>query len=513
MSNYKYLRLTIRNIEPLMISDDSTSHSGQTSCKKYIPGTTIRGFVINRLSGDPDFEQMKPMLFSSDICFLNGYPVQGDSELLPTLKGFYENKKASGPIKNVVVDGCFDEGMKRASLGNFCAITPEHKLRFFTVQTEDSMKIRIGSEKEDQKVFRSEALVAGYTFISYIKIKDDPSGDKSAELRDKIKTCLTDETNPVILGNRRSQGYGKCDVTVDETEAPGYFPTIPNEGFSDHVYMILVSDLVMRNQVGEYCGLDMAALAGKLKISASDNWQPEFCSTSQVMIHGYNAKLGIKLPTVPMYEKGSVFKLRLPGVVDKETLETLMHEGIGEKKNEGFGRVLFLGEEYEQICEKEKGTIALGSKGEAGSDLTDEDKCVIRSVAKNYYRNLLRKAAQKKIPKEREALTIAKSQVGNVLSLLQNNRYSDKVGKKVNAYFEHALEKEDQQSIHQSRGSVRSLKERIQAILDKDINQVFGITQENVMGIKTEELLDDQEKLQFKVAYAIDLLKFERKGE
>ena len=83
----------------------------------------------------------------------------------------------------------------------------------------------------------------------------------------------------------------------------------------------------------------------------------------------------------------------------------------------------------------------------------------------------------------------------------------------VNAYFEHALEKEDQQSVHQSRGSIRSLKERIQAILKKDINQVFGITQENVMGIKTEELLDDQEKLQFKVAYAIDLLKFERKGE
>ena len=512
MSNYHYLRLTIRNIEPLMISDDSTSHSGQTNCRKYIPGTTIRGFVINRLSGDPDFEQMKQMLFSSDICFLNGYPMQENRELIPSLKGFYEDKKASGSIQNVVVNGSFNEGMKRASLGDFCAIMPEHKIQYFTVKTEDSMKIRIGSENEDQKVFRSEALAAGYTFISYILIKGKLSEVKTAELRNKIKECLTDETKPIILGNRRSQGYGKCSVSVDETDAPGYFPTIPDEGIQKQVYMILVSDLVMRNNAGEYCGLDMTALAEKLQISP-ENWQPEFCSTSHVMIHGYNAKLGIKLPTVPMYEKGSVFKLPLPSVVSKEILETLMHEGIGEKKNEGFGRVLFLGKEYERICEKEKGTLAFGYNWDVASDLTDEDKRVLRSVARNYYRNLLKKAAQKKIPEERKDLKIAKSQVGNVLSLLQNNRYSDKVKNVVDAYFKHALEKESQQSIHQSRGSVRSLKERIQTILEKDINQVFDITQESVMGINTADLLDGQEKMQFKVTYAIDLLKYDRKGE
>ncbi len=514
MSNYHYLRLTIRNIEPLMISDDSTSHSGQTNCKKYIPGTTIRGFVINRLSVDLDFEQMKQMLFSSDICFLNGYPMQENQELIPALKGFYEDKKANGPIQNVVVDGSFDEGMKRASLGDFCAIMPEHIIQYFTVRTEDSMKIRIGSGKEDQKVFRSEAIAAGYTFISYILIKDNSSGEKRAELRDKIKACLTDKTKPVILGNRRSQGYGKCDVAVDETDAPGYFPTIPDAGIQGDVYMILVSDLVMRDKAGEYCGLDMAALAEKLQINVPENWQPEFCSTSQVMIHGYNAKLGIKIPTVPMYEKGSVLKLSLPDAVSKESLETLMHEGIGEKKNEGFGRVLFLGKEYdEKKWEKEKGTLAFGISGDAAPDLTDEDKRVIRSVAKNYYRNLLKKAAQKKIPEERKDLKIAKSQVGNVLSLLQNNRYSDKVKKVVDEYFEHALEKENQQSIHQSRGSIESLKDNIQSILGKDINQVFDITQESVMGINTADLLDDQEKLQFKVAYAIDLLKYDRKGE
>ena len=114
---------------------------------------------------------------------------------------------------------------------------------------------------------------------------------------------------------------------------------------------------------------------------------------------------------------------------------------------------------------------------------------------------------------ERKDLKIAKSQIGNVLSLLQNNRYSDKVKNVVDEYFKHALEKENQQSIHQNRGCIETLKKKIQFILDKDINQVFDITQETVMGINTVDLLNDQEKLQFKVTYAIDLLKYDRKGE
>ena len=46
----EYIRYKIINTEPLRIADDSTSQSGQTTTLRYIPGTTVRGFVINQLA-------------------------------------------------------------------------------------------------------------------------------------------------------------------------------------------------------------------------------------------------------------------------------------------------------------------------------------------------------------------------------------------------------------------------------------------------------------------------------
>ena len=115
----EYLRYVIRNIEPVRIADDSTSQSGQTNTLRYIPGTTIRGLIINALAGNEEFEQIKQKLFSEKMAYLNAYPMAGERELFPSPKGFYEDKSdAEGKkeIENVVVNGEFTEGSKRAGL-------------------------------------------------------------------------------------------------------------------------------------------------------------------------------------------------------------------------------------------------------------------------------------------------------------------------------------------------------------------------------------------------------------
>ena len=45
----KYIRYIVKNDEPLRIADDSTSQNGQTVTLRYIPGTTIRGYIVNQL--------------------------------------------------------------------------------------------------------------------------------------------------------------------------------------------------------------------------------------------------------------------------------------------------------------------------------------------------------------------------------------------------------------------------------------------------------------------------------
>ena len=73
MAEYEYIKYIIRNKEPLRIADDSTSQSGQTVTLRYIPGTTMRGYIINKMAASSDFEQLKEELFSEQVKYLNAY--------------------------------------------------------------------------------------------------------------------------------------------------------------------------------------------------------------------------------------------------------------------------------------------------------------------------------------------------------------------------------------------------------------------------------------------------------
>ena len=88
----KYIKIVFQNLEPVRIADDSTSQSGQTVTLRYIPGTALRGVVINALARERDFESIKKELFSSKIRYMNAFPTDAGKELIPSPKGFYEDK-------------------------------------------------------------------------------------------------------------------------------------------------------------------------------------------------------------------------------------------------------------------------------------------------------------------------------------------------------------------------------------------------------------------------------------
>ncbi len=497
----RYLKLSIINVEPLCISDDSTSQSGQTNCYRYIPGTTIRGFVVNRLASDEIlFGQYKKDLFSDRIAFMNGYPKSGDNELIPSLKGFYENKKADGAIQNVVINGRFDEGMKRASLGRFCRIDGD-TVRYCGIDTGSTMKIKIG--RDDQSVFRSEYIVPGYNFTSYIAFSDDIDDN----LFNSVKSCFDEKK--AVFGNGRSQGYGKCFVTASECEAPEYEKYCDVHDDDKSIYMILLSNTVMRDDDGEYCGLNCDKLAKKLNV---EKVLVKQCSTSTVIVHGFNRTLSIKLPTVPMYEQGSVFKLSIEGSLKKDSLVSLMDSGIGERKNEGFGRILFLGSSYEILNRKKEDNVRVGAENVCDDTPTDNELVMIKGIAKNYYRKLIRKAMERRIPSDKSRMHITKSQSGTVLSILEKNRYNSGIGDILSRYFSHAEGKEDNQKIHKERVSIKGFSAEVTDILmNRDICDTLGVTQKQVMGIDVDELITSEEKKQMAVSYVIELIKYENK--
>nr|MCR4611981.1 hypothetical protein [Lachnospiraceae bacterium] len=177
----KYIRYEIKNIQPIRIVNDNLSQSGQGATLRYVPGTAVRGFVINSLKDDEEFEDIKDELFSKKVKFLNAYYIEDDCELIPSPKGFYEDKvKVEGKkeIENVVVNGDFTPGFKRAGLGEFCYFK-DQCINYYSIKTGSDLKIKVNTVgKEKRNVFRLEHIKAGYDLVGYIAFDDESIGKK-----------------------------------------------------------------------------------------------------------------------------------------------------------------------------------------------------------------------------------------------------------------------------------------------------------------------------------------------
>lgn len=500
----EYLKIVFRNQEPVRIADDSTSQSGQTVTLRYIPGTALRGVVINALARETDFESVKKNLFSTKIRFLNAYLTDGEKELIPSPKGFYEDKlqqQRKKEIDNVVARGEPGAGKKRASLGRFCYMEQDC-ICYYHVDTSSDLKIKINDEK--QNVFRHEYVCAGYVFTGYIAVEDKT-------LKDRIKNVFAGE---FVLGNARSSGLGKCHVICCE-----YIDRLPYEEYlmdrdlETGCYMMLLSNTVMRDANGELCGLDCDSIAGKLGVT---DLRIESCATSTVEVKGYNRKWGTKIPSALMYEQGSIFYLKYSGILTTEKMKMLCDQGIGIRLNEGFGRVLFL-KEYENIKYKKEQKVERKTDA-ATVKQHEEDQDTLMAAAGCYYRKLLDRKMNAYVVKNPLAKgEISNSQLGILESFTTAYKYEPMEAKKViDQYLEHALDKEMNNSVQKERRSIQELRKCVQHIFDTELDILLSVEtkhKECVMGVPKSELFTDEENLRLKLELITKLIRYDNKKE
>ena len=566
----KYFKYSLRLEEPLRIADDSSAKQGQTTTRRYIPGSTIRGYVISRLaSGEfkEIFTEIKKDLFSDHVRFHNAYPsiVSGDKEqlLLPSPMGFYEDKQDTDgekELQNVVIGGIFDESLKRAKLGAFISIekssgivsagtaaeentsadnafeekTAEQaeggtalRMSFYTPRTGSETRIRLG-KKSAQDVFRSTAVQAGYCYTGYIALDetspDDENVSSRADLAGAIGKILQ---GTAVLGNARTSGYGKCSFfNCGLTEEMPYASLAAKAGTDDlknECYMMLLSDTVMRNGLGEYCGLYLPALEKALGVK---DLRILYCSTAVSDARGFNRNYGGATPSVSMYEKGSVFHLTYRGSIDQTHLDAVQRGGIGVKRNEGYGQVLFISG-YENLRYKKKGTANLLTSGVSApaagqvSQTHTEDADVIQAAAKAHYKNLIQTAMWEYVVSHPLKQRHTASQLGNILSIAIQNRFTpDKGWENIRRYFDHKMKKEDSQRVHTADSKAygaplyRNVIEVIHKTpLDELLHLTFKAPEKTIMGLPAEHLLNPEEVQRVRLELLIQLIRYDFKKE
>ncbi|MCM1540824.1 MAG: hypothetical protein NC121_06125 [Blautia sp.] len=498
----EYLKIVFQNLEPVRIADDSSSQSGQTVTLRYIPGTALRGVVMNALAREADFETMKKSLLSTRVRYLNAYLTDGEKELIPSPKGFYEDKteqRGKKEIDNVVIRGEFEEGKKRASLGRFCRMEGDC-IYYYNVDTGSDLKITINEEKRN--VFRSEHICAGYTFTGYIALEDD-------SLRERIRDVFAGD---FTVGNARTAGLGKCRVIRCEyTDRLPFEEYLPAEDLENECYMMLLSNTVMRDEKGELCGLDCAALAEKMDVTGLE---AAFCATSTVDVRGFNNTWRTRTPSAVMYEQGSVFHLKYNGTFTRERMLALCHRGIGIRLNEGLGRVMFLGG-YEKIRYKEA-ALPVERMVPAAEEGYAEDGETLQIAAGCYYRNLLDRkinayVVEHPFPKGK----IANSQLDILESFAAAYQYESREAVRyIDGYLSHALDKEENSNIQKARNSIGELKKYIHRVFDTDLETLLSVStkrKESVMGVPKSRLLTEEEELKYKLELLIRMIRYDKK--
>ena len=399
------------------MTDYNRSGENSWDTHGYIAGAAVRGMAASLLAQrEPDwFAANKIALLTEKTRFLSAFPVQKDNPaVLPSLKGFYEQKDGSD-FHSVLEDGEISEGSKRADVGSFCTIE-NGVLHYWNARTGGSQRI----QRTDKLIFQTRSIDAGQRFDGYILLDDASIAPKLAEV-----LCGT-----VWIGADRYDGMGKCRMSIEPCDAPAYrrYGSMQRHGDNKVLYMLALSPLGMTNEYGEPCGINWDVLAENLGVASVTS---EFSSTSVSEYGGFNRQWGCHTPAVRMYDAGSLFKISFDGESpDEEHLSAIEQSGLGLRRAEGFGQVLFLSESL-------FGSIKAKQPVEYTAAPRRQNMAELRRKRLTW----IMEQCEKKF-----AGDISDSQLGSIQAICEEHKHRADILQKLNGFFAHNAEKGEQTS-------------------------------------------------------------------
>lgn len=340
--NGNILCYRVKLTEPVRVTSRTDSHDTFLACQSHIPGSAIRGAVLNILSkSEPEWFENNKKYLLKQLCFGNILPDNGreNAAVIPTPKGFYADK-LGGKFYHLLIRGDVEPNTKRAKLGSFAVLDIEKgEVDSWSPKTGENTRINLKLQKSTETntggMFQTGWLEEGQTASGMVILPVNAPAD----VKEKVGTVLSGE---IRFGASVHSGLGLCEVmerkwveTPPEQTAYGYQngDSIPNT-----LYLILLSPMALVNEFGEPCGISTELLSEKLGVKVIDL----MCSTSVTERQGFNRTLGTRLPVSMMYDSGSTIRLTCETAPAPEAVRALEQNGLGIRREEGFGRVVFL---------------------------------------------------------------------------------------------------------------------------------------------------------------------------
>jgi CRISPR-associated protein Csx10 len=343
MTKLSYL---IHLLEPLLVAQADTGEENSAISLPFIPGSTIRGALISRYlqrnpTSDPASDEITQRLFfNGSVCYLNAYPWQEPTRLLPKPLSWFTEKiwvDLDGvEIRDMAVKADpdtpdSDPEQPKPPSGEFCW-TNDTNAMLYTPPRQVNVHIALeDSNRRDERnqVFRYDALAEGEVFAGIIL----------AEADDDLKTIQSlFEPREIHFGRAHTAGYGRVKIDIAKNIDHSWIEYIPNDELKNgDVAITLLSDAILRGAKGQVGSDVLPALARALGLS--HNAVPKMRFYRMHLVAGFNRKWSLPLVQNWALKSGSVFVYPSKAVGDVEALRDSVAKGIGERCVEGFGRV------------------------------------------------------------------------------------------------------------------------------------------------------------------------------
>jgi CRISPR-associated protein Csx10 len=179
---------------------------------------------------------------------------------------------------------------------------------------------------DDERIFHYEFIKRNQTFKGTIKCADAISKDLEAFLN-KISTLR--------LGRSKNTEYGKVQFSFKEIHRKNEIDLKNNR-----VTLFFKSPVILRNKNGFYTPseellLEELGFSPKPKINKNKFFRTE-------AIENFRGIWGMKMPSLTAFKAGSTFTLEFTDSItqtQKDRLTEILDNGIGYRKNEGFGEI------------------------------------------------------------------------------------------------------------------------------------------------------------------------------
>lgn len=380
MSETKVIRYTLELKQPVLATDVQGDPNSAVS-SPYVTGALLRGAVAGlylNQSGRKTFETIDPIaraLFLSETTrFLNAYPVnEFGKRALPTPIAWRHDKK-DGYTEDDEYRTVYDLSRSRPEISDqgigatFCWLdggealfyTPPRQVNVHTQR--DASKGR--ATEDDGAVYRYDALAAGLRLQAAILT--------TSNYASKLIELLSNQT--LWLGRARRAGYGKTSVIgephpLDYWRESGTDDDPPALGVGEQLRVTFTSDVLLRDCHGQATLDPCHALAQALNIPAKSLARlSRYCWAESKIVGGFNRKWGLPLPQTVAIAAGSVFCYEIKEPIEAEKLQELERNGLGERRNEGFGRLLINWQEVDERFESRQIELPIIRKPEMLSE-------------------------------------------------------------------------------------------------------------------------------------------------